>query len=91
MRVVMKYRSRNEIVADILSSAKNVEGVTKTKIMYEAFLSFAQLKDYMSMLLENGMLEQTSSSKYRITDKDVRMLETYDRLNDIVGREVSGR
>ena len=91
MRVAMKYRSRNEIVADILSSAKNVEGVTKTKIMYEAFLSFAQLKDYMSMLLENGMLEQTSSSKYRITDKGVRMLETYDRLNDIVGREVSGR
>ena len=85
MRVAMKYRSRNEIVADILSSAKNVEGVTKTRIMYEAFLSFAQLKDYMSTLLENGMLEQISSSKYRITDKGVKMLETYDRLNDIVG------
>lgn len=82
---ILKYRTRNEIVVDILSSAKDVEGVTKTRIMYHAFLSFAQLKDYMAILLENGMLEHIETNKYRTTAKGVKMLETCQKINDLVG------
>ena len=39
----MKYRSRSDIVGLILESA-NGGGATKTKIMYKAFLSYAQTK-----------------------------------------------
>jgi len=39
----MKYRSRTEIVSRILDAANG--GATKTKIMYKAFLSYAQLKE----------------------------------------------
>jgi predicted transcriptional regulator len=38
----MKYRSRTEIVCNILDATNG--GATKTKIMYFAFLSYAQLK-----------------------------------------------
>ena len=38
----MKYRSRTEILGNILDAANG--RVTKTKIMYAAFLSYAQLK-----------------------------------------------
>ena len=38
----MKYRSRTEIVSNILEAANG--GVTKTKIMYKAFLSYNQLQ-----------------------------------------------
>ncbi len=41
----MKYRSRTEIVNSILNAANG--GATKTKIMYNAFLSYNQLKDYL--------------------------------------------
>lgn len=54
----MKYRSRTEIVRQILDTAKeDSDGVTKTKIMYKSYLSFAQLKDYLAMLLESGLIE----------------------------------
>ena len=46
----MKYRSRTDIVALILEAANG--RATKTKIMYKAFLSYAQLKEYLTVLLE---------------------------------------
>ena len=49
----MKYRSRTEIVGNILDAANG--GATKTKIMYKAFLSYAQLKEYLSVLIENNL------------------------------------
>jgi predicted transcriptional regulator len=45
----MKYRSRTEIVGNILDAANG--GATKTKIMYKAFLSYVQLKEYLSVLI----------------------------------------
>ena len=33
------------------------EELTKTKIMYKAFLSFAQLREYLTMLQDNGLIE----------------------------------
>ena len=41
----MKYRSRTDIVSQILEAANG--GATKTKIMYEAYLSYAQPKEYL--------------------------------------------
>ena len=46
----MTYRSRTEIVAMILDAANG--GTTKTKIMYNACLSYNQLKEYLTMLIE---------------------------------------
>ena len=51
----MKYRSRTEIVSNILEAANG--GVTKTKIMYKAYLSYNQLREYLSILIENNLLE----------------------------------
>lgn len=44
----MKYRSRTDIVSEILEAAQG--GTSKTKIMYKAFLSYAQLKEYLAVL-----------------------------------------
>jgi predicted transcriptional regulator len=43
----MNNRDRTEIVSMILEAANG--RVTKTKIMYKAFLSYAQLKEYLSL------------------------------------------
>ena len=51
----MGNRSRTEIVSNILDAANG--GTSKTKIMYIAFLSFGQLKEYLSILLENNPFE----------------------------------
>ena len=59
----MTYRSRSEITALLLEAAIG-GGATKTKMMYKAFLSFNQLKEYLAMLVENGLIEYEGVSYY---------------------------
>lgn len=47
-------RDKLAIVAEILEIAK--EGTLKTQIMYKANLSFSQLNDYLTFLLNNNLL-----------------------------------
>ena len=66
----MGNRSRTEIVAMILAAA-NEGGTTKTKIMYFAFLSYNQLKEYLSILIENNLIEYLDgTNKFKTTEKD---------------------
>ena len=77
----MKYRSRTDITGLILEAANG--GATKTKIMYKAYLSFAQLRDYLSMLIEKGLIEyEEGSARYRTTEKGLRMLQMCNKIND---------
>ena len=48
-------RDRHEIVAEILETA--IGGAIKTHIMYKAKLSYNQLNDYLTSLVESGLLE----------------------------------
>ena len=51
----MKNRSRTDIIVAILDTA--IGGSSKTKIMYDAYVSYAQLKEYLSILIAKGLLE----------------------------------
>lgn len=69
----MKYRSRTDIVSNILEAANG--GATKTKIMYNAYLSYAQLKEYLSVLLEKDLLEYVEGERlYKTTAKGTKFL-----------------
>ena len=71
----MKYRSRTDIVATILDAA--IDGTTKTKIMYKAFLSYAQLKEYLGVMVENGLLAyEEGEVKYKTTEKGIKFMKT---------------
>jgi predicted transcriptional regulator len=48
----MKYRSRSDIVGLLLDAA-NGGRAAKTKLMYKAYLSFNQLREYLPLLVEN--------------------------------------
>ncbi|HXT84981.1 MAG TPA: winged helix-turn-helix domain-containing protein [Verrucomicrobiae bacterium] len=69
----MKYRSRTEIVAMILEAANG--GTTKTKIMYKAFLSYNQLREYLSILIESNLIEYLEGSIYKTTEKGLTFLK----------------
>ena len=80
----MRYRSRTDICSQILDSANG--GTTKTKIMYKAYLSYAQLKDYLSVLVENGLLVyDPASKKYKTSEKGLTFLQIYGRMNTVSG------
>ena len=85
LMMIMKYRDRIEMITLILTSASGMNGVLKTKIMYEAFLSFSQLKEYVALLLRNGLLEQDELKKtYKTTEKGLRLLKICNRINEMV-------
>jgi predicted transcriptional regulator len=78
----VRYRSRTDIVASILQSANG--GVTKTKMMYHAYLSHEQLKDYLMILMKNGLLEYAKEeAKFRTTQKGLIFLKAYDQLTEV--------
>ena len=79
----MKYRSRTDIVGLILEAANG--GATKTKIMYKAFLSFSQLREYLAVLQKNGLLEyEDGMREYRTTEKGIQFLEIQNRMDELV-------
>ena len=79
----MKYRSRMDITAAILDIA--VGGAIKTKIMYRAFLSFPQLKEYLEMLTDSGMLEYSEKERmYHTTDAGKHFLKMYKEVGQMI-------
>ena len=84
----MKYRSRIEIVAMILEAANG--GATKTKIMYKAFLSYAQLKEYLSVLIENNLIEYLEGPQtYKTTEKGLNFLKMNDEIEELLHTSVN--
>ena len=81
-RIVMKYRSRTDITVLILEAANG--GATKTKIMYKSFLSYAQLKEYLTMLLENELLEYEETRNFRTTEKGLHLLQLYNKIDSLI-------
>jgi predicted transcriptional regulator len=79
----MKYRSRTEIVSMILEAANG--GATKTKIMYKAFLSYAQLREYLSVLIENNLLEYLEGRQsYKTTEKGLNLLRMQNEMGELL-------
>jgi predicted transcriptional regulator len=96
----MKYRTISEIAALILKAATASNsysntptnnskaaggGATKTKIMYKAFLSYTQLKEYLSLLKGCGLIEYSIAEQvYKTTEKANHFLQIYNQISDVV-------
>jgi predicted transcriptional regulator len=54
------YRGRHQIIAKMLNiiNESDAKGANKTSIMYKSSLSYAQLKEYLSLLLEKGLIDE---------------------------------
>ncbi|MDF2737905.1 MAG: hypothetical protein K0S93_1764 [Nitrososphaeraceae archaeon] len=79
----MKNRSRTEIVSMILEAANG--GATKTKMMYNAFLSYNQLKDYLSILIENNLIEYLEGTRtFKTTEKGLNLLKMHNEMTELL-------
>lgn len=83
--ILVKYRGRTEIVAMILQAAS--PGATKTRIMYKAYLSYTQLKEYLKFLQDNHLIKYEEGVQiYKLTEKGRRFLHAYDEISDLVSK-----
>ena len=63
----MKYISRSDIVGLLLDAA-NGGSATKTKLMYKAYLSFNQLREYLTVLVENRISNEKNTFQMKIIE-----------------------
>jgi predicted transcriptional regulator len=84
----MKYRSRTDIASQILEAANR--HTTKTRLMYKSFLSYAQLKEYLSVLIKNGLLEyDKATDTFKTTEKGVWFLSIYNKMDEFMAEPTS--
>ena len=80
----MKHRSKEEISALILEAIVHTNRATQTIIMYKAYLTHAQLKQFLSSLVEKGLIEyQREDRLYRVTEKGIYFLQVYNQLSQM--------
>ncbi len=85
MENVTKRRDRHDIIVEILKTAR--DGKIKTHIMYKAKLSYAQINEYLSLLVDKGFLELFTVKRrkvrrklYRTTEKGMKLLENFESM-----------
>lgn len=80
----LRYRRRDEIIRSILDGTTG-PGVTKTRIMYNSFLSYPQLVEYLNYLTDHVLLAYDESAKlYKITAKGLKFLDLCTKIEEMV-------
>jgi len=80
----MKYRSRIDIICQILGAA-NGSGVTRSKIAYGAFINYDQLKENLTALVIHNLLAHDKNADiFRTTEKGLRLLQLYNEISDLI-------
>ena len=80
-----RRRDRLSIMAKLLGVAR--EGALKTRIMYQASLSFAQLNEYLTLVIDLNLLEAVKTSGrtiYKTTEKGLRFLQSYREIIELL-------
>ena len=69
----MGNRDRHDIVMDILQKAKS--GKNKTELMRDVGLSYSQSKQYLTILVEQGLLEAKENKRYNTSKKGISFMK----------------
>jgi predicted transcriptional regulator len=80
----MRYRSRIEIISRILEIA-NGGNITKSKILYQSFLSYDKMKEYLEVLTKTDLISyDLDTHTFKTTEKGLRFLDIYNQLDDMI-------
>jgi len=81
----MAYRSREEIFASILSTAGSGAGITRSKIMFGSYLTYAQVLEYSKMLIERGLLEYDPINRtFKTTSSGFTFIQLHNEMNQMI-------
>jgi predicted transcriptional regulator len=84
-KMTFRYRSRTEIISQILEAANGHVDITKTRLMYKVFLSQSQLKEYLKVLITNELLGYDFVTRtFKTTQKGLKFLHLYNKINEVL-------
>lgn len=84
---VNRRRSNIEIIAEMLKVGEN--GAGKTKIMYNANLSYSQIQKYLGYLISQGFIDKLELGNpavtYQVTESGLRLLSSISSVVEMLG------
>jgi predicted transcriptional regulator len=81
----MKNRTHQDILASVLEAAEGTEGIAKTRIMYDSYLSTDQLRWYMTYCQVHGLVSYDEKNRvYKTTIKGVKLLELIAKIHELI-------
>ena len=87
-----KHRSRLTILADVLSVINDNDGAKKTQIMYQAYLSYNLLVQYLRDVTEAGLAVCGNGNCYKLTPKGEKFLARfgeYDKTREQIDKQLT--
>ena len=90
---VNRRRSNIEIIAEMLKVGEN--GAGKTKIMYNANMSYRQIQKYLGFLLSEGFIDKVEVGNpavtYKVTDRGLKLLSSINSIIEMLGLDDEDR
>ena len=88
---VSRRRSNIEIIADMLRIGES--GAGKTKIMYNANMSYGQIQKYLGFLVSQGFIDKMEMDNevgsqmvtYQLTESGLKLLQLINNLMEMLG------
>ena len=82
----MRYRSKEEIFAAILTAAGSGRRMTLTKLIFNCYIPHNTAIRYTATLTQSGLLEFDSLERvFSTTDKGFKFLKLHNEMNEIFG------
>ena len=79
-----KKRSRSEIFPFILR-AVNTNAATASEVQFRAYLSFQQLKECLTILIEHSLIDYaTKEKRFKITPRGIHALGAYNKMDELL-------
>jgi predicted transcriptional regulator len=80
-----RQRSKTEIISSILRSTHKRTGTKISQIMYETYIPYNQLKEYLTMMIQNKLIMYIKEEKiFKITEYGIHALKLYDEMDKLL-------
>ena len=90
---VNRRRSNIEIIAEMLKVGEN--GAGKTRIMYNANMSYRQIQKYLGFLMSEGFIDKVEVGNpavtYKVTDRGLKLLNSINSIIEMLGLDDEDR
>jgi len=78
-------RSRTEIISSILRSTSCRTGAKISQIQYETYISYNQLKQYLTMMIQTKLIIYIKEEKtFKITEYGIHALKLYGEMDKLL-------
>lgn len=78
------YRSRWEIIREILKIIQVEKDAKKTRIMHKAYIDWKNFNKHLEFLMNENFIDRTDEDKYILTSEGKELLKKLDDINTVM-------